>query len=207
MLYSPSSFLTSIITPTLNNLGLFSPNAAQLLLGTALQESQLTYRKQIGGPALGLFQMEPATHNDIWDNFLKYRPALAAKVGTLIVPYRDRLTALEFDDRYAAAMARVKYLRIPAPIPALGNIQAMAAFWKQYYNTPLGKGTAAKFIATWNQYVAPAPPEPPAPREHTSSVLGTANQAIRPRSAARPKSSFDAWDSRTLWRVSARVGF
>src|SRR5260221_162978 len=57
----------------------------ELLLGTALQESGLTYRVQLGGgPARGLFQMEPNTHDDIWDNFLKYRVPLATAVRAFL---------------------------------------------------------------------------------------------------------------------------
>ena len=50
-------------------------------MGTITQESRATYVKQLGnGPALGLAQMEPATHDDIWINFLKYKTALAEPV-------------------------------------------------------------------------------------------------------------------------------
>ena len=51
--------------------------AAVLLTGsgTAAVESRMgTYLRQIGGPALGIWQVEPATHLDCWDNWLDYRP-------------------------------------------------------------------------------------------------------------------------------------
>src|SRR5258708_26545125 len=39
------------------------------------------FRSQLGGgPAVGLFQMEPTTHDDCWTNFLNFRPVLAGKV-------------------------------------------------------------------------------------------------------------------------------
>ena len=68
-----------IIKPTLLQIGLFNHTAVNLLLGTCAQESRMgTYVHQLGnGPALGIYQIEPATHNDIWANFLKYKPALA----------------------------------------------------------------------------------------------------------------------------------
>ena len=73
-------FRANIIEPALTVLELDSVAAQELLLGTAVQESRITYLRQLGnGPALGLFQMEPATHNDIWDNFLEYKPELAKK--------------------------------------------------------------------------------------------------------------------------------
>ncbi len=147
-------FLSTVIAPTLAQIGLDSKAAEELLLGTALQESELIHRRQIGGgPGLGYYQMEPATHDDIWDNYLKYHKALAAKIEALVAPSKDRLTALEMNDRYATAMARVLYLRAPAPLPPAGDIEAMAQYWKRYYNTPLGAGKPEQFVAKWKKYV------------------------------------------------------
>ncbi|MHC5804382.1 hypothetical protein ACYTX7_09245, partial [Streptococcus pyogenes] len=66
-----------VIGPTLKTIGLYSEAADQLILGTIFQESRAKYLKQLGnGPALGVIQMEPNTYNDIWDNYLKYKPEL-----------------------------------------------------------------------------------------------------------------------------------
>lgn len=146
------AFLSTVIRPTLAQIGLDSTAAEELLLGTALQESDLTHRRQIGGgPGLGFYQMEPATHDDIWNNFLKYRKGLATKIEALVAPSTDKLTALEQNDRYATAMARVLYLRAPEPLPPAGNIEAMAKYWKKYYNTPLGAGKPEQFVAKWKK--------------------------------------------------------
>ena len=66
-----------IIRPTLQKINLWSEAAENLLLGTAAQESLLgTYLKQNGnGPALGIYQMEPNTHKDIWIHYLNYHEA------------------------------------------------------------------------------------------------------------------------------------
>ena len=144
-------FTDHVIQPALETLGLYSKAAEQLLLGTALQESRLTYLRQVGGgPALGLFQMEPATHDDIWHNYLDYRPELASRVSILVsVPIAQSLTANMW---YAAAMARVHYRRVPAPLPEEGDIEAMAAYWKQHYNSQLGAGQEHEFVANWERY-------------------------------------------------------
>lgn len=156
--WTPQEFLTQIIEPVLCHLDAFSPAASQLLLGTALHESGgLRYRRQQGGgPARSYFQMEGATHDDIWDNFLKYKKALAAKVEELIPAGANKRTELETNDNYAAAMARVHYRRVPAALPAFNDLDAMANYWKQYYNTPLGAGTPTKYKNDWNTYV-PSP--------------------------------------------------
>jgi len=156
---TPQFYLTKIIEPVLCYLSTeipYSKQAAKLLLGTAIKESlNFRYRKQVGGgPALSYFQMEPATHDDIWNNYLKYKPDLAEKVTCLLnSPEADKHHELEHNDNYAAAMARLHYRRVPAALPPLDGLELMAAYWKQYYNTPLGKGMAHEYVTLWNTYV------------------------------------------------------
>ena len=76
-----------VIRPALEKLSLRSLSAEELVLGTAIVESGLTYLKQHGdGPALGLWQVEPATHDDLYTNFLNYRPELGSKLMQLRAP-------------------------------------------------------------------------------------------------------------------------
>ena len=146
------AFRDEIIVPALNAIKLYSQAAAELLLGTALQESKRVYRRQIGGgPARGLFQMEMATHDDIFTNDLKYRFSLR----NAVLHQKSSLTAkaeseLTNNDAHAAAMARVLHKRAPKALPMAGDVPAMAAYWKQYYNTPLGAGTVDQYIASWS---------------------------------------------------------
>ena len=156
---TPQSYLTKIIEPVLCHLapGIpYSKSAARLLLGTAIKESlNFKHRKQVGGgPAVSYFQMEPATHDDIWNNYLKYKSDLAKKVTALLTsPGANKHSELEHNDNYAAAMARVHYRRVPAALPPFDDLSLMAAYWKQYYNTVLGKGIAHEYVTLWNTYV------------------------------------------------------
>lgn len=151
-----SVFLTRIVRPTLITIGQSSTVAEMLLMGTAAQESHLIYTRQIGGPALGYFQMEPATHDDCWTNFLDFHPDLAAKVLLVRkapgIPAADELAS---DPAYATAMARVRYLRVSEPLPTNGL--ALAAYWKEHYNTRAGAGTVDAFLTSWHQYLTPSP--------------------------------------------------
>lgn len=151
----PQVFLSKIIEPVLCNLkGVpFSSTASQLLLGTAIKESgNFKYRKQIRGPALSYFQIEPETHDDIWENYLKYRPNLASTVKTFLSnPNADKLFELENNDNYTVVIARISYKRAPEPLPMLDDLSSMAKYWKKYYNTPLGKGTIKGFLELWNR--------------------------------------------------------
>ena len=47
---------------------------------------------------------------------------------------------------YGAAVCRLCYYRKPDALPEAGDIEGQAAFWKQHYNTPLGKGTVTKYV-------------------------------------------------------------
>lgn len=145
--------IRNLITSVLKEIGLYSDNAVNLLMGTAAQESRLgKYRKQIGGgPALGIFQMEPATFNDIVNNYLRYKPELAAKIERAASVSRFKAEDIENNDLLAICMARVHYLRVKKAIP--GDLEGWATYWKRYYNTPLGKGTEEEFIANYKKYV------------------------------------------------------
>ena len=145
--------LKALITSVLKELGLHSDNAVNLLMGTAAQESHLgKYRKQIGGgPALGIFQMEPATFNDIVRNYLRYKPELAVKIERGARVCRFHAEDIETNDLLAICMARVHYLRVSEAIPS--DVEGMARYWKKYYNTPLGKGTVEEFISNYKKLV------------------------------------------------------
>lgn len=151
-------FLRFAISPALRSISsmkfpMWSVAAEELLLGTAIVESDLRFRRQLGnGPARGLFQMEPATHNDIWTNFLKYKPELGnAIVKLMSTPDSDKLVELEKNDKYACAMARAHYLRVRQLLPKAGDVEAMAKYWKDHYNTWKGMGEWSKYVAKWRK--------------------------------------------------------
>lgn len=130
-----------VVQPVLAAMGApWNSNAARvLLLGTALHESAGgAYLAQSGGgPALGAWQMEPFTHDDCWQNFLNYQPALAAAVRQFQVPGAGA-AQLTYNLAYGCAMARVKYIRAQPPLPAATDANGMAAYYKTFYNSTLG---------------------------------------------------------------------
>lgn len=147
----PQNLRDLVIRPTLNSLELGGDAAEEIMLGTALQESGDGRRliQAGGGPALGIWQMEPATYNDIWMNFLTARPVLMGVVRSLRIPsIVAPLDQLEGNLYYACAMARLVYYRRPEPLPAAGDLAAQAAFYVQHYNAG-GKATINEYIANW----------------------------------------------------------
>lgn len=146
----PGQLRDNVVVPVLGVLGLNNLQAEKLVMGTAAQESKLKYLRQLGhGPALGLWQMESATHNDIWNNYIRYRPSLESNVRSLIGSQTGIPTPLLMVGNlyYACAMCRVHYLRDSAPLPT--TLEGMAKTWKRVYNTHKGKGTVEEFISSW----------------------------------------------------------
>jgi hypothetical protein len=149
-----------VVAPVLKALGAHSITAENLVLGTAMQESHLRHLLQINGPAMGLWQMEPATHDDIHKNFLAYRAGLRRIVLKFAAGETRPAQAADLVGNlwYAAAMCRVQYLRAtevvvidgrgrtrPAALPA-NEPTALAQYWKTHYNTIAGKGTVEQAL-------------------------------------------------------------
>lgn len=146
---NPQQLYTHVIMPALVALGhrYATDQAAQLLLATAAQESHCgEYIHQIGGPALGIYQMEPATHDDLWLNYISYRPAVMAEGQALDA-------RLIYDLRYATQCARLQYYRFPDPLPAVNDVGGMWSLYKKRWNTPLGAATREQFVSNWARYV------------------------------------------------------
>ena len=55
-------------------LGMYSENAVKLIIATGKAESGFRALEQTKGPAVGFFQIEPDTINDVMDNYAHYRP-------------------------------------------------------------------------------------------------------------------------------------
>jgi hypothetical protein len=170
-------FRAFVVRPTLHKLGLWSAAAENLLVGTALTESALRALVQDGGPgfagpgyaggfaeargsaeasgpALGVYQIEPATHRDVLANFLEYRLGLAQRVRELRAREPDPDEQLVTNLAYATAVCRVIYYRRPEPLPEAQDIEGLGEYWKQHFNTPRGAGTVTRFVAAYREHGA-----------------------------------------------------
>src|SRR6266849_2351788 len=107
---------TYVIIPALQVMGdKYSTDVnVQLLLATAAQESHMgEYLHQLNGPALGIFQMEPATFVDTLNR--------ADNIISAIYP-RAPSERLIYDLRYATVIARAKYFLDRPPLPQAGDV-------------------------------------------------------------------------------------
>lgn len=149
-------FKDSVLHPSLNALGLYSPEAEQLLIATGAHESKGgTYLVQIGGPAMGFYQMEDATYHDIFDNYLKYnghlRDHVQAACGFSVIPPS---TELIWNLKYATIMARLDYLRHPDELPKVGDLDGVWNIYKKIYNSSKGDAQKDEFLRDYHNYIA-----------------------------------------------------
>ena len=146
-------FRLCVVRPTLEYLDKHNASAENLVLGTALVESRLRYLKQLNdGPARGVCQMEPNTLDDIYENYLAYRPELRQRADAL----RDARPTTNADEliynlAYAVAMCRIHYLRVPVSLPQYDDALGLACYWKSHYNTGLGAGTVEHALPYFQQ--------------------------------------------------------
>ena len=78
--------MKDLIDGVLKSIEMHSDKASALVYRTAMAESGFKAIKGYteGNPAMSFWQIEPATANDIYDNYVKYRPhilSLLEKLG------------------------------------------------------------------------------------------------------------------------------
>lgn len=155
-----SDLLNYVVRPALIYADLHIGSAEQLIMGTAAVETAMgSFLHQVNkGPALGLYQIEPATHLDIYKNFLGTRAALenaifeASGIDKTKTPSDSMLI---YNLNYATLICRVKYMRCPKGLPNIDDVQGMAEYWKENYNTNQGAGSESLFIKAYLKYVQP----------------------------------------------------
>jgi hypothetical protein len=155
-----------IVRPVLAYLGLPGGTVAErLVLGTAAHESGYRYVKQVGGgPALSLWQIEPATARDalgrVPEEILEKLHALAIFLPKLSGdnPAEQIIGELPGNLYLGPAMARAIYFLKPFEMPEKATAEDLAALWKQHWNTPRGAGRPEQFVDAYQNLIAPLYP-------------------------------------------------
>ena len=150
-----NQFRELIVKSSLNDLLLYSKDAEELMIFTCAVESLGgTYIRQVKGPALGIYQMEPTTHNDIWQNYIHGQAPLCMRLFSnfdiVRTPSESRLI---YDLRYATAMTRIFYARIYDALPPSDDENAIWEYYKKYYNTVEGAATKDESIKKYHDFV------------------------------------------------------
>ena len=161
-MFNYQQFRQLIVAPAIKAINLYSQEDEDLLVGTCAQESRGgTYLFQQGkNPdlyaslqknilAVGPFQMEPRTHDDLWEHFILPNKKLNELCGTLTKMPADTMV---YNLYYATTMARLfYYFRAKEPTPKTLDLQAQ--YYKKYYNTANGKATVEEYIKNYHAFV------------------------------------------------------
>ena len=142
-MFDITQFREDILSPTLNALQIRDPFFLELLVFTcAVESAGGTYVKQVKGPALGIYQLEPATFTDCWVNYIVRKPDIINLLSLNLAVHRmPHPIEMVTDLKLATAMAAMLYKQRKAcpttTVPAdLWNI------YKPLWNTD--KGAAVK---------------------------------------------------------------
>lgn len=124
----------------------YSKNAEELLLFTAVVESNAgEYLYQINGPALGLYQMEPSTYDDLFNNYLAYKELSVPRDDShrdTKYPYQKSLHTMSTNLTYQTVIARLQYYRFSEGLPSYKDAEKIFDYYKKYWNSY--KGAAEK---------------------------------------------------------------
>ena len=143
--------IKKIIKWTLQYLNMDSEDARDLRYKTGMAESGYRALEGYGNnPAVGFWQVEPATMHDVIENYANYRPELKTKIYSLGYDDKDSESRLLSNMALQVVFCRLTYRRDKYPLPKIGNIEKQAEYWKRVYNTKLGKGTIEHFMEVNN---------------------------------------------------------
>ena len=129
--------IKKLIDSILNEIGLGSELASELVFLTGLVESRYEYIRQLGdGPAFSPWRVELAE---------KIASVLMIRSDVLLNPKKEELkNLLWMNIASGIVFCRLKYRRVPKPLPS--GVEECAKYWKRWYNSDLGKGTVSHFM-------------------------------------------------------------
>lgn len=143
-----------IIQATLQRTPWYSRDVEELLFFTAAVETNCgQFLFQVGGgPALGIFQMEPRTAMDILE-WGQGRPSVGPVMGFWVPTGHDITVDLAGNIPLQVVLGRLLYLRTPEPIPAYTDHEGIWNLYKKRWNTPLGAAKKPECMAKYLSFL------------------------------------------------------
>ena len=143
------STIKEIVEYSLYRINSYSDDALALVVRTGMAESGYRELRGYGegNPAIGFWQIEPATMDDMIENYIQYRSHYKKNLISLGMNFKTD-TAMSVISNLAvqAALCRLHYRRDKDPIPSWDDLEAQGKYWKKVYNTKLGRGTVKHFM-------------------------------------------------------------
>jgi hypothetical protein len=144
-----------IIKPVLRDLIMYSDSAAELLLFTAVIESNAgSYLKNING-GYGIYLMDRQSYADIWANYIPNKQNLLTilthQFDVTRMPDENRLI---HDLRFATAMCAIHYQKSPEIIPQFISKDQLWDFYKKYYNSTKNLIPKDRSLDKYHMYIS-----------------------------------------------------
>ncbi|MBQ0719885.1 MAG: hypothetical protein KBT88_15430 [Gammaproteobacteria bacterium] len=133
-----------VITHTLRGLGCYSQRAENLLLATIVLQGQGNGSANHAG--IGLYQIDEASHRQVWDHYLAFDPDLASAVRGLASQkafLQDPHIELASNLAYATAIAWMIYQSRGLELPSSDNGETLTQCWAKYF-VPAAKPVGCK---------------------------------------------------------------
>ena len=145
--------IKEIVEYALYKIDSYSDDALALVVRTGMAESGYRALKGYGegNPAIGFWQIEPATLNDMITNYIHYRSHYKKNLISLGMNFeKDTIMSVMSNMAIQAALCRLHYRRDKDPLPSWDDLEGQASYWKRVYNTVEGRGTVEHFIKSNN---------------------------------------------------------
>ena len=149
-MFNAKQFRELIVDPVLKGMDAWTAQAADLLVMTMAHESNGgQFLKQLGkGPALGMFQMEKRSFDDLWSRCVATKPGVMQNIMAICnLGKPPQAEEMEGNLYLATAMARVYYKQVFAAIP--NDLVEMSNYAKQYWNTSKGAATPQDYLRAY----------------------------------------------------------
>jgi len=159
MLINAHCLKEQVIEPTLKYLNDLNESTVDLLLGTAALESNLSPLTEGSSETkgIGLFNISPQSHTDVWDKYLAFDPDLASKIRGL-ASQRSFLTnphtELSTNLAYATAIAWCIYRRSSVSLKAKESIQNLSLCWNAHYRQPNSTYNSTDFCHRYDKLIS-----------------------------------------------------
>ncbi len=156
-MFNITQFRECIVAPVLQALNIRSKAFEELLVFTcAVESAGGTYVKQVNGPALGIYQIEPGPLNELWTTYILRKPDI---VNLFSLHFNvNRLPAPEdiISNLFLATATCVFYYQWKKVNPndfVDATEEHLWEIYKQYYNTPAGKAEKDNAIKAYRKFI------------------------------------------------------
>ena len=142
--------IKEIVEYSLYKLDCYSDDALALVVRTGMAESGYRALKGYGesNPAIGFWQIEPATLHDMMKNYIAYRTKYTKALEELGMKFKGDDIEMSVISNMAvqAGLCRLHYRRDKYPLPSWDSMESQGKYWKRVYNTHKGRGTVRHFM-------------------------------------------------------------